>query len=523
MGEQRMKQELKHKIGQMISAGFPSPVVDEQAIRLAEEYHVGNFYLFARNIVSVDQTCALCEGLHALAMRTSGVAPFIGIDQEGGAVSRIVEGASLFPGEMALAACTEPDTWQVGRNCAQVLRSMGITSPSSPVLDVNSEPLNPIIGARAYCDDPERVAKLGTAMALGLQSGGAVATVKHFPGHGNVKSDSHLGIPVNDTPLEELERTEWYPFRKAFEAGADALMTAHVRYTAVDDLPGTLSKKIMTDLLRGQMGFEGLAVTDCMEMDAVRATYGCGEGAVMAVEAGCDMLTFSHTLASAAEAVEALYAAVESGRITEERIDASYNRIMRLKEKYGLLKPLEIDRARAHTLAADPQKNDLHRRLSRESMTLMWDRGGLEAFRKARRPLFLAPPSLSLTGAEDREVNPLSFVKIAVQEFDGSAVTLPLNCFDDTVQAQIDQADFDVAVMCLYNARFRSGQVETLRYLEKLGRPLVVIMLGAPYDTGLVHRADALVAAYEYTNLSVPALIDALKTGTFAGRLPVRL
>ena len=300
-------------------------------------------------------------------------------------------------------------------------------------------------------------------------------------------------------------------------------MTAHVRYTAVDDLPGTLSKKIMTDLLRGQMGFEGLAVTDCMEMDAVRATYGCGEGAVMAVEAGCDMLTFSHTLASAAEAVEALYAAVESGRITEERIDASYNRIMRLKEKYGLLKPLEIDRARAHTLAADPQKNDLHRRLSRESMTLMWDRGGLEAFRKARRPLFLAPPSLSLTGAEDREVNPLSFVKIAVQEFDGSAVTLPLNCFDDTVQAQIDQADFDVAVMCLYNARFRSGQVETLRYLEKLGRPLVVIMLGAPYDTGLVHRADALVAAYEYTNLSVPALIDALKTGTFAGRLPVRL
>ncbi|MBQ4073736.1 MAG: glycoside hydrolase family 3 protein [Clostridia bacterium] len=519
-----MNEQLKHKIGQMFSAGFPSPQVDEQARRLAEEFHVGNFYLFSRNIINVDQTCALCNDINHLAYKNNGVAPFIGVDQEGGAVSRIVEGASLIPGEMALAACKDPDTYQIGLNIGQVMRSFGITSPSSPVLDVNSEPLNPIIGARAYCDDTDRVSKLGVGMVRGLQEGGCISTVKHFPGHGNVKTDSHLGMPTNDSPLEVLESIEFNPFQQAFNAGADALMTAHVRYTAVDDqLPGTLSPKIMTDLLRNQMGFKGLAVTDCMEMDAIRATYGCGEGAVMAIEAGCDLLTFSHTIEAVEQAVKAIYAAVESGRITEERIDVSYNRIMALKKKYGLLTPPVIDRAAAHILAADPEKNALHQALSRESVTLLSDQGGLDMLKKAKKPLFLAPPSLALTGAEDQKTNPLCFTKLAVKAMGGEGFVMPLNNYNDETIAILEKGDFDVAVLGLYNARFRKGQIDTLRKLESMDKPLVVILLGAPYDATLVQRADALISGYEYTNISVPSILDAVQTGVFHGSLPVKL
>lgn len=518
-----MTPELKKKIGQMLSAGFPSPQVDEQAIALARDYAVGNYYLFSRNIISAKQTCDLCEALSSLAYEYNGVAPFIGIDQEGGAVSRIVEGASLIPGAMALAASPDADIYQAGKNCAQVLTALGVTSPSSPVLDVNMEPLNPIIGARSFGDVPETVAKLGTQLMLGLMDGGQIATVKHYPGHGNVKSDSHLGVPVNDTPRDQLDATEWLPFKKAFALGAPALMTSHVLYSEVDpENPATLSKTIMTDILRGEQGFTGLVVTDCMEMDAIRKSYGVGEGAVRAVEAGCDMLTFSHTLEAVSEAAKALYAAVDSGRISEERIEASYQRVMALKARYGLLTPPVIDRAKAQQLAADPEKNALHQLISRRSMTLVHDNGGLAALNSAKRPAFFAPPSFALTGAEDQKTNPLSFAKHAAAAYNGVCVTLPLNDYTEAEAAAV-AGDYDVAVIGLYNARFRDGQINTLRALQAQGKPLVVILLGAPYDVPLVGACDTLIAAHEYTNLSVRALLDALHEGTFTGIMPVKV
>ena len=521
--DRQMTPELKKKIGQMLSAGFPSPQVDEQAIALARDYAVGNYYLFSRNIISAKQTCDLCEALSSLAYEYNGVAPFIGIDQEGGAVSRIVEGASLIPGAMALAASPDADIYQAGKNCAQVLTALGVTSPSSPVLDVNMEPLNPIIGARSFGDVPETVAKLGTQLMLGLMDGGQIATVKHYPGHGNVKSDSHLGVPVNDTPRDQLDATEWLPFKKAFALGAPALMTSHVLYSEVDpENPATLSKTIMTDILRGEQGFTGLVVTDCMEMDAIRKTYGEGEGAVRAVEAGCDLLTFSHTLEAVSQAAEALYAAVDSGRITEARIDASYNRIMALKKKHGLLTPPVIDRERARKLADDPEKNALHQQISRRAVTLLQEEGGLAALKAAKRPAFFAPPSFALTGAEDQKTNPLSFAKIAAAHFGGQCVVMPLNEYSEEMAAAV-AGDWDVAVIGLYNARFRDGQIKTLEALKATGKPVIVLLLGAPYDAPLAGKCTTLIAVHEYTNLSVRSVLSALCEGTFEGVMPVKL
>ncbi|MBR2942315.1 MAG: hypothetical protein IKB82_02850 [Clostridia bacterium] len=518
-----MNAQIKHKIGQMLSAGFPSPEVDEQARALVSRYAVGNFYLFGRNIINSSQTCDLCEALSALAYEANGVAPFIGIDQEGGAVSRIVDGASLIPGAMALGASPGADVRQCGQNCGEVLTALGVTSPSSPVLDVNLEPLNPIIGARSFGDDPETVARLGTALMQGLTAGGQIATVKHYPGHGNVKSDSHLGVPVNDTDKATLDATEWLPFKRAFALGAEALMTSHVLYSKVDPKwPATLSKTIMTDILRGEQGFTGLVVTDCMEMDAIRKTYGVGEGAVLAVEAGCDLLTFSHTLEAVSQAAEALYAAVESGRITEARIDASYSRIMALKEKHGLLTPPVIDREKARRLADDPAKNALHQQISRNAVTLLQDNGGLAAFGQSNRPAFFAPPSFALTGAEDQKTNPLSFAKVAAAYFGGQSHVMPLNDYCEDMAAAV-AGDWDVAVIGLYNARFRDGQIKTLEALKATGKPVIVLLLGAPYDAPLAGECSALIAVHEYTNLSVRSILDALHTCTFTGVMPVRL
>lgn len=512
---------LKHKIGQMLIAGFPSPEVDSQARRLVENYYVGNFALFARNIRSTHQMCALCQQLHQLVYEKTGFAAFLAGDQEGGVVSRVNFGAALAPGTMAVAASASADPYEIGKNCGQVLGSMGILGNFGPVLDVNMDPMNPIIGSRAFSDDPDTVIRYGIPMLQGMQDGGMLAAVKHFPGHGNVSADSHLGVPRNTTAEDVLWETEWRPFREAFRRGADALMTCHVLFEKVDpDYPATLSPKIMTEILRHRMGFRGIALTDCMEMDAISKAYGIGQGTVLAVEAGCDMLCFSHTYEAVEEAALALYDAVDQGRISPKRIEESYQRIIALKKKYHLLTPPAMDGQLAEEMIHAESVLALNRRVSRDSMTLV--SGDVSALKKAKHPCFIAPLSLAVTGAEDVDRAPTSFGALAAQRFGGDSVEIPMDG-SEADWRQLQNGSWDVMVLGLYNARFRPGQVNILRKLEGLGRPLIVVMLGAPYDLPLILNAQGVIAAYEYTWLSVHALLDAIDADIFPGRLPIQL
>ena len=519
-----MDQTLKHKIGQMIIAGFPSPYVDDQARRLVEDFHVGNFALFGRNYVTAQQVTQMCRDLHELVYRKNGYSAYLASDQEGGVVSRVCIGSALFPGTMAMAASPSADAYQVGKNCGNILGSMGILGNFAPVVDVNLDPMNPIIGSRSYSDDPETVARMGVDTIRGMHDGGMLATLKHYPGHGNVSTDSHLGLPRNSTPREELMRTEWMPFQRAIEAGADSIMTAHVVFEDVDpEHPATVSKAIMTDLLRDTMGFDGIAVTDCMEMDAIKVTYGIGPGAVMAVQAGCDVLCFSHTYEAVAEACNALYKAVEEGVITPERIDQSYNRIIRLKQQYNLVTPPPVDTESALRWLGDRQIMDFHAKISRDSMTLLYDNGGYQALKSAKNPRFFAPASIAVTGAEDKERAPTRFSDLAQQKFGGESIVYPMNEVDEATVEAIRSDEYDVAVLAVYNARFRRSQQEILRELESQGKPLVVLMLGAPYDAPLIRNAQCVICAYEYTYLSANTLLSALETGEFPGHLPVKL
>lgn len=519
-----MDAKVKHMIGQMIIAGFPSPRLDDQVRRLVEDFQVGNFALFARNLLTTEQICALTAELHQYVYEKNGLAAFIACDQEGGVVSRVGVGTALFPGAMSMTASACADPYRTGKNCSAALSTLGIRGNFGPVLDVNIQPMNPIIGTRSYADNTADVIKYGVAMVRGMTEGGTMTAVKHFPGHGNTSSDSHLELPRNGCDPETLRRVEFAPFKEAFDAGADALMTCHVLFEQIDpEHPATLSKKIMTDLLRKEMGFTGVAITDCMAMQAIQRSYGIGPGAVLAVNAGCDILCFSHTYESVSQAVTAIYEAVETGVISVERIQESYDRIVAMKKKYGVLTPPAIDVEHAKRVMQDPQVLAFNRQQSRESMLLQYDNGGLAAMKSGKRVRYFAPESIAVTGAEDAERAPTRLSELAVQRFGGESVVYPMSEFDEATAAAIADPAYDVAVLALYNARLRPSQQAILRALEADGRPLVVLLMGAAYDVPLVKRADALVVAHEYTWLAATSLLDVLETGEFKGRLPVTL
>ncbi|HCS73209.1 MAG TPA: hypothetical protein DIW17_04950 [Clostridiales bacterium] len=518
-----MDNGLKKKIGQMFISGFPSTEVDDYAKRLKRDFSVSNFQFFARNLINPEQASELCNELNALVMEDENeFAPFIGIDQEGGGVTRLQTGALLFPSQMAVAASGMDVTYDIGYHCGRIMRAMGINTNFAPVLDVNISSMNPIIGTRAYGDNPEHVSRMGIDMMLGLKKTGVLSLVKHYPGHGNVSSDSHLGLPKNDTPREILEHTEWLPFQKAFDTGADGLMTAHVCYTDIDNTrPATLSPLIMNELLRKQMRFTGLAFTDCMEMGAIKQYFGTGEGAVMAIEAGCDLLTFSHTIEAVEDAFRSIYDAVKEGRLQEARIDESLDRIAKVKYKYGLAGRQQIDAALAAELCNDEEKIELNARVSEASITRLSGDGNVHDLMKLEKKAFFAPESLALTGVEDEKRIKLSFSRWCADHLGGMSVVTPIDGIDDKTEDVLG-TDFEAAILGLYNARFRPGQIQLLRRLEATGKPLVVVILGAPYDAALVQRADAVIAAYEYTRLSVKATVDALKKGSFIGKAPVK-
>ncbi len=521
----------------MLMAGFPSPFVDDQAKALLNDFYLGNYVYFARNIESVEQLSRLSKELSDLVYDKLGFCPFLSMDQEGGLVSRLTEGAALIPGAAAMSAAVKTldeaslsKVEQLGFNLGSILRAAGVNIDLAPVMDVNIEPRNPVIGARSFGDDPVRVARLASKMEQGLRKAGVLGSIKHFPGHGNTASDSHLGIPVNDTEEQILFETEFKPFEEAIAQGAECVLSCHVRYTKVDpEVPATLSHKIQTGILRDRFGFKGLLLTDCLEMDAIRANYPNGEGAVRAVEAGVDILTISHTYAAVKEAAEALYAAVESGRISEERIEQSYQRIVHYKEMMGLLSPQKIDPKTARKECFDPEKIALAEEMALNSVTLLKGESTIDL--NGDNVLLVSTDHAPSSGAED--MRPLSLCEMARRMNNMTGVRFPFALPKEEAPAVLEKVDAYIKagrtkVLCgVYNGRFREGARAVVEGLLDDPRiDLTVLLLGMPYDMPALlkgeHAAniEAIITTYEYTMLSAKALMTALSTKEFPGRCP---
>jgi len=338
---------LEEKAGQLLMPWMLGDFAPEgseshqRVVELVEEQGVGGV------IVSVGSPTEVAAKLNALQKRAR-LPLLVSADLERGAGFRlrgavhlpgaiVLGGATEFPSLMALGATEDPElAYEMGRVTGREARAVGIHVPFAPVLDVNNNPDNPIINVRSLGEDPALVARLGRAFVRGVQSEGALATGKHFPGHGDTETDSHLALPVIRVSRERLESVELRPFQAAMDAGMRGVMTAHIAVPSLnggDGLPSTLSREVLTGLLREEMGFQGIVFTDAMDMFAIDRRFGRGEAAVRALEAGADVLLMPPDPEAAREGV---VEAVRSGRLPEERLDASVRRLLEVKEELGL-------------------------------------------------------------------------------------------------------------------------------------------------------------------------------------------
>src|SRR5438309_5511217 len=326
---------LKEKGGQLFMLGFQRTEVSKDLRTLFQHYHPDGVILFSRNLQEPSQAAHLVNALQKLA---PAMPLFVAIDQEGGRVARLPKGFTVFPGQGALGrAGTVELAYSFAEVTAKELRAIGVNMNLTPVLDINSNPENPIIGDRAFGNDPLQVETLGLAVIAGLQDNGVLACGKHFPGHGDTTSDSHKELPTVSHGLDRLHEIELRPFAHCFQNGLAAVMTAHVRYPALDpEHPATLSPAILSDLLRSQLQFKGLVLTDDLEMHAILDHYSIETAAIRALNAGADILLISKDPERQAAAMDAVYRAVKDGDIPDLRFEHAVLRVLEAKERYLL-------------------------------------------------------------------------------------------------------------------------------------------------------------------------------------------
>ena len=330
---------LEVKIGQMLMTGFTGTALRAEARHLIAGLHIGNVVLMGHNVGTPAQVLRLTRDLQSLALEANGAGLLVATDQEGGTVQRLRAGFTALPDAATVGAARRPDlARELGRVTGEELRAVGVNMDLAPVLDVNDNPRNPVIGRRAFGVTPAVVEAATLAYLDGLHAAGVIATGKHFPGHGNTSTDSHLTLPVVRKGRPALAATELRPFRAAVAAEIDVIMTAHVAYPALDPsgMPATVSAPILTGVLRDEMGFPGLIITDDMAMRGITSVLPPEEAAVRAVLAGADIVLCACTVGHITRLRAGLLQAVADGRLSMERVDASVKRVLDLKAHYGV-------------------------------------------------------------------------------------------------------------------------------------------------------------------------------------------
>ncbi len=519
---------LEQKIGQMMLVAFRGPALSPELAEMIATRHIGGVILYSSwgNIENVHQVAALNAAIQKAAASTpAGIGLFVGVDQEGGLVARLRQGVTLFPSQMAIAATGNREHARTAaRVMAQELSVLGFNMNFSPVADVNSNPDNPIIGTRSFGSDPNVVSRLTAAMTEAYVQGRVLCTPKHFPGHGDTDTDSHLGLPVSNHDRKTLERVDFAPFQAAFGAKAPAVMTAHVMVPAIDpapDMPATLSSKVLEGVLRGQMRFKGLIVSDSLGMGALSKGVGTVRAAVLAAKAGADVLLFGadigHEPAEQVEAFQALLDAARSGELPQARVDQAVERILEAKQDYGLLKAAAIpDRSVEIPFLVGVAENiQAAQAVARDSITLRHDRSRLLPLKPGARVAVIWPERTPNDPVAALDMGPHATVVRTAREPGAEDLAL-------AVQAA---SKADAVVVMTWDAIRNQAQQNLVRTLLTVKPAAVVhVALGGPYDLALFPGAPASVATYGDVPVSVEALGQAL-TGRapMQGRLPVRL
>lgn len=526
----RTQMTLEQKIGQMVMVGFQTPHLTEQTATLIEKYHVGGIIYFRRNVENPRQVAELSLSLQEIAAKQGEPPLFICIDQEGGMVARIDwDSVTLIPGNMALGATRDSKlAYEAARICGEELLKMGINMNFAPSVDVNNNAKNPVIGVRSYGESPQLVAELGAAQIRGLQDANVSATAKHFPGHGDTAVDSHHGLAAVPHNEERLMNVELVPFKRAIDQGVDCIMTAHVMFPAFesDEVPATLSRHVLTDLLRSRMGYNGVIVTDCLEMHAISKVYGIPQGAVMAVAAGADLVLISHTHSEQVAAIEALVEAVRSGQIDEAQIDASVDRLLALKEKRSMDVLTTVTDTFEQQFGAAESK-DIVRQICESSITLVKDEGQLPL--KDVSTLVIWPEVRERTEVDEPIHQPYTLATALAEEL-SNVTEYRIGTYPkpDEVTAAIEEAKkYDQVVIVTYNAvsDLHEGQVEIVKQIHAMDHNrTVVASTRNPYELNQFPEIDTYLCCYENRPATMKALAQILAGRREAkGVLPVTL
>ena len=348
-------QSLREKIGQLLVSGFEGTSVNSEIEKLIIEKGIGGVILFERNYKNPEQLTDLLHDMQSLAISKNGLPLFISVDQEGGRVSRLKKPFSSFPFQSVLArAGLEDLAFRFGQGLGAELKSVGVNIDFAPVLDINTNPENPIIGRRAISNEPKTTAQFGSAIIRGFINSGIIPVGKHFPGHGDTKLDSHYALPVISKGAKILENLELIPFISAIRAGLPIIMTAHVIYPIWDKyFPATFSPFILRNILRDKLGFEGLIISDDLEMKAIE-TIAFDSIAELGFTAGLDLFLICHDIEKTLALRDQIIRAIESGRLSHERVNESLQRVFKLKNNLNVgAKP---DRSELDTISLSNQK-----------------------------------------------------------------------------------------------------------------------------------------------------------------------
>jgi beta-N-acetylhexosaminidase len=509
---------LEEKVGQLLTIGFPSPSLSQDDIEVLNTISPGGVIYFSRNIESPSQVRNLSETLQKL----SPVPLLICTDQEGGTVMRIVNGVTVFPGNMALGATRSTAmAYQAGKITGEELYMLGINMNLAPCLDVNNNPKNPVIGLRSFGEDPELVADLGSAFALGLQDASVIATGKHFPGHGDTEIDSHHLLPVINHDRNRLEAVEFAPFKKAIAQGIGAIMTAHIAFPALEgntEVPATLSRKVLTDLLRNELGFDGLIVTDCMEMKAIKDTFGTAEGAILAVQAGADIILVSHTRSVQLEVYNALLAAVKEKRISEDDLDQKVLRILKAKFDARIMSQNWTE---SKLTAPSPENLRVAGDMAQSAVVVL---KGAELLPLPSRAVVVDFETSARSIAEDVIKGHVYLGDLAPEGSVG--VRIPLGGQDiREVLALLKDQKYDALVVGTLDADRNPYQAELVAQLKTLGKPMVAVGLRAPYEFSMLKDlVDSYIVTFSHRKPSLEAAWNVLLGKSKApGILPVSL
>ncbi|KAJ5648445.1 Acyl-CoA N-acyltransferase [Penicillium lividum] len=501
--------DLQKQVGQLFAVGFHGYTPSPEIKRLIHEYHVGGIVLFSRNFQDAAQLQALTLALQIEARMAGHERPLlIGIDQENGLVTRISPPiATQIPGPMALGATGDPEmAYQAGKATGETLGIFGINMNYAPVCDINSEPLNPVVGVRSPGDDPELVGRFACAAARGLRERNIVPSAKHFPGHGDTATDSHYGLPVILKTRDQLERCELIPFRRAVAEGIETVMTAHISLPNIDEkLPATLSPTALA-ILRKDMAYDGMIITDCLEMDGIRATIGTEQGSVLTIKAGSDSIMLCHTFEVQVASIKKVCEAVQSGTIGSSRFEEACRHVAHVKDKFlkwntalRLNHLEELDALNKRTASVFKEAYE-------KSVTVVRDTNNTLPLKTAGNIVFLFPGSkIPMGGAVDGEglsrqgsyeVSPYLH---ALRAYNSSITEIKYKDTGLTPEQWNLVKGADSVIFVSINGREAPYQEALGRELPQHARSLVAIAACSPYDFLEVPELQTYITTYEPT------------------------